>query len=78
MALEDTFKGDTLNLIDCIDALVEMSDKGVLVPHGLGGHARTLLCAAAIRLLTYTAQDEETIGRVIVSSRLTERNKDHG
>jgi len=78
MALEDTFKGDTLHLIDDIDALVEMSDKGVLAPHGLGGHARTLLSAAAVRLLTYTAQDEDTIGRAIVSRRLAERNNEHG
>lgn len=46
----DDFNGDTPRLIDCIRALVDMSDEGVLLPHGLGGHARKLLLAAANRL----------------------------
>lgn len=70
MALEDTFKGDTLHLIDCIDALVEMSDKGVIVPHGLGGHARTLLSAAAVRLLASLRSEAKTIDMLIVEQRV--------
>lgn len=33
-----------------IRALIELSDDGALVPHGLGGHARNMLAAAYHRL----------------------------
>lgn len=50
MKITDDFNGDTPRLIECIKALIEMNDAGVLVPHGIGGHARGLLSAAAVRL----------------------------
>ena len=40
------FKGKDGLLIQSIDSLLEMDAKGILVPHGIGGHARTLLRAA--------------------------------
>lgn len=46
----DDFNGDNASLVRSIEALISLSDKGALVPHGLGGHARTLLAAAAVRL----------------------------
>lgn len=49
-ALSDDFRGDNLHLRDCIRALIEMNDNGSLVPHGIGGHARTLLSACYHRL----------------------------
>jgi len=48
--LADTFRGDTANLIESMVALVSLDRAGVLVPHGIGGHARSLLESAAIRL----------------------------
>ena len=48
--LTDTFRGDDSALIDSIVALVSLDRAGVLVPHGIGGHARSLLESAAIRL----------------------------
>lgn len=48
--LADDFDGDNAHLVHCIEALISLSDKGALVPHGIGGHARTLLSAAAVRL----------------------------
>jgi hypothetical protein len=46
----DDFKGDTEHLILCIQALLDLDAKGALAPHGIGGHARTMLSAAAARL----------------------------
>jgi len=46
----DEFRGDNAKLVGCIEALIELSDDGALVPHGLGGQARGLLAAAANRL----------------------------
>lgn len=48
--LTDTFRGDDSALIESIVALVSLDRAGVLVPHGIGGHARSLLESAAIRL----------------------------
>lgn len=48
--MTDNFSGDTPHLIRCIEALLELDASGVLVPHGIPGHARTLLEAAAVRL----------------------------
>ena len=47
---EDTFRGDTPSLVRNILALLELDAEGALVPHGVGGHARGLLSAAATRL----------------------------
>jgi hypothetical protein len=50
VALSDDFRGDDAHLVRCIKALISMNDAGALVPHGIGGHARSLLSAAAVRL----------------------------
>ena len=49
---EDTFNGDDAKLVRSIDALLSLDASGSLFPHGLGGHARTLLTSAAARLIT--------------------------
>jgi len=48
--MSDSFRGDNKALIACIEALLRLDAAGALVPHGIGGHARTLLESAAIRL----------------------------
>jgi len=50
MELVDDFRGDDAHLIRSIEALIALSDAGALTPHGIGGHARALLSAAAVRL----------------------------
>jgi hypothetical protein len=47
----DDFNGSTDGLIRSIMALLDLDAAGVLKPHGVGGHARKLLSAAAARLL---------------------------
>lgn len=46
----DTFNGDNAKLVESIKALLALDESGSLVPHGVGGHARQLLSAAASRL----------------------------
>lgn len=46
----DDFNGDVRRLLESIDALLALDAKGALAPHGIGGHARRLLNAAASRL----------------------------
>lgn len=53
--LTDDFRGNTPALIRSIEALISLSDEGALVPHGIGGHARGLLSAAAVRLAAPSA-----------------------
>ena len=48
--ITDTFRGDDAALARSIRALIELNDEGALVPHGIGGLARSLLAAAACRL----------------------------
>ncbi len=48
--MKDTFNGDTAALCRAIEALLALDAANALVPHGIGGHARNLLEAAAIRL----------------------------
>lgn len=48
--MKDQFNGDNEKLIASISALLKLDAAGALVPHGVGGHARLLLEAAAIRL----------------------------
>lgn len=50
VAVQDEFNGDNASLVRCIKALLSLDEKGVLVPHDIGGHARTLLAAAAARI----------------------------
>lgn len=49
-AIEDEFNGDNPKLISCIEALIRLNDSDSLIPHGIGGHARIMLSAAAVRL----------------------------
>lgn len=51
----DIFHGDNKKLASSIEALLSLDAKGCLVPHGIGGAARTLLSACLQRL---TAADE--------------------
>ena len=44
------FSGSRANLVACITALLSLDAAGALIPHGIGGHARTLLEAAAKEL----------------------------
>lgn len=48
--MTDNFNGDTPHLIRSIEALLKLDEGKALVPHGIPGHARTLLEAAAKRL----------------------------
>lgn len=48
--ITDDFRGDTEHLRACMKALIEMEDAKCLVPHGIGGHARSLLASAYHRL----------------------------
>lgn len=57
--MTDTFNGDNARLIESINALLELDAAGSLVPHGIGGHARQLLSAAAARLTASTASDKQ-------------------
>ena len=55
------------NLISLIDALLDLDEKGALVPHGIGGHARTLLQRCKEELNTRPAapvEGLETMGYV--------------
>lgn len=66
--MTDTFKGDNAKLIECIRALISLSDDGALVPHGLGGHARTLLDSAATRLESLLPASTDSIAEQFVSN----------
>lgn len=48
--MTDNFNGDTPHLIRSVEALLALDTQKALVPHGIPGHARTLLEAAAVRL----------------------------
>jgi len=57
--IKDEFRGDDAHLCECIKALIEMSDDGILIPHGIGGHARTMLAASYHRLKNRTAKSRQ-------------------
>ena len=48
--IRDEFRGDDELLKRCIVSLISLNDSGSLAPHGIGGHARSLLSAAYHRL----------------------------
>lgn len=48
--IEDEFKGGNAHLCESIKALIKMNDDGILVPHGIGGHARAMLASCYHRL----------------------------
>ena len=60
------FKGKDGLLIQSIDSLLEMDAKGILVPHGIGGHARTLLRAAKAAI----EQAARTVPEVITTAKM--------
>ena len=64
--LIDNFRGDDAHLVECIDALIDLNDANALVPHGIGGHARDLLSAAAVRLSrpSQSPDEREAIARI--------------
>lgn len=45
----DGFNGSDERLVECANALISLDASGSLVPHGIGGHARTLLQAFIAR-----------------------------
>lgn len=47
---DDDFRGDTVHLLNCAKALLELDDENALIPHGLGGHAKNIINALAARL----------------------------
>jgi hypothetical protein len=49
-AARDEFNGDNAALCRSIEALLALDAAKALVPHGVGGHARSLLSAAMARL----------------------------
>lgn len=72
----DEFRGDTASLVRNIVALLDMDAQGCLVPHGVGGHARGLLSAAASRLAAPAqAQEDERdaeLFRAMANAAITE------
>jgi len=48
--IRDEFRGDDAHLCDCIKSLIELNDQGALIPHGIGGLARSMLAACYHRL----------------------------
>lgn len=64
MKLADAFRGDNTKLIGCIEALIALDADGAMVPHGIGGHARDLLSAAAVHLAALRAPEAADAGEV--------------
>lgn len=62
--MTDNFKGDDEKLVSCIRALVQLDDSGSLTSP-LGGHARTMLEAACLRLAALIAENEQLRGALI-------------
>lgn len=48
--IHDDFRGDDAALIRSAEAMINLSDRGALVPHGLGGSGRALLAAFIVRM----------------------------
>lgn len=57
---EDPFEGDNLALIEAASALLRLDADGALRPHGIGGHARTIIKSFMLRLpVTDFSRDPE-------------------
>lgn len=56
----DNFPGDNAALIEQINSLLSLDAKGVLVPHGIGGLARSLLTSCVDRLSPSDKSGEPT------------------
>jgi hypothetical protein len=74
-AIEDTFRGDTELLRRSIAALLEFDAKGTIAPHGIGGHAYTLLSAAYVRLAALTAPTDHAALQAPVPAEVEELAK---
>ncbi|HEY2661822.1 MAG TPA: hypothetical protein VGI79_19030 [Caulobacteraceae bacterium] len=61
-------------LLDSIDALLAMDADGSLVPHGIGGHARTLLTEAAKEIIAHRLKGGEITGSAAPSLILRPRH----
>ncbi len=68
VAVPDNFNGDDRKLIECATALLELDAKGVLVPHGIGGHARTIIESFVSRASNPSPRITEQDAREIISS----------
>ena len=68
------FKGKDDLLIQSIDSLLAMDAKGILVPHGIGGHARTLLRAAKASIEQACAARTVPEGCMVVNAKWLERH----
>lgn len=62
--MSDKFNGSDAQLASSIKALLALDEKGVLVPHGVGGHARVLLEVSTSRL---EARNEAIKGAAIIA-----------
>lgn len=51
--MADDFSGTDAELITSAKALLELDAAGALVPHGIGGHARTIIGAFISRFPIY-------------------------
>lgn len=50
--MPDDFNGDNAHLIRSAQALLDLDAAGALVPHGIGGHARSIIESFIARLPT--------------------------
>ena len=57
--ITDEFRGDNDKLVECIGSLLRLDAKGALVPHGIGGFARDLLSAAAVRIAALSQPSQQ-------------------
>lgn len=48
--ITDSFEGDNAALVRSAKALLDLDAAGALVPHGIGGHARTIIEAFICRI----------------------------
>ena len=72
VAVPDNFNGDDRKLIECATALLELDAKGALVPHGVGGHARTIIESLVCRLSAQSPRITEQDAREILQRILDE------
>lgn len=72
----DDFNADNEHLRKCIAALIRLNDSDSLAPHGIGGHARSLL-AACYHRLALTELDESHKAELEVAKRVQGHLADH-
>lgn len=67
-----SFSGGNTALVAAMVALLKLDAAGALVPHGIGGHARALLTAAASRLAEPVQPESGPSDREMLISKLRE------